>query len=105
MVGKRRVCGLMSVGMPPGLLIVSVYRPDIYEHALRSIGVARDLMIVLDRRVGERRQRVRPIGEHAISVERRRIDIDDQLRTSGWAFVSAKERDTLSAAVAARANQ
>jgi len=91
--------------MLPGLLIVSVYRPDIYEHALRSIGVARDLIIVLDRRVGERRQRVRPIGESAISAERRRIDIDDQLRTSGWAFVSAKERDTLSAAVAGRANQ
>jgi hypothetical protein len=91
--------------MLPGLLIVSVYRPDIYEHALRSIGVARDLIIVLDRRVGERRQRVRPIGEIAISAERRRIDIDDQLRTSGWAFVSAKERDTLSAAVAGRANQ
>jgi hypothetical protein len=91
--------------MLPGLLIVSVYRPDIYEHALRSIGVARDLIIVLDRRVGERRQRVRPIGESATSVERRRIDIDDQLRTSGWAFVSAKERDTLSVVVAARANQ
>ena len=88
--------------MLPGLLIVSVYRPDIYEHALRSIGVARDLIIVLDRRVGERRQRVRPIGEHAISVERRRVDIDDQLRTSGWAFVSAKERDTLGAASAQR---
>lgn len=91
--------------MLPGLLIVSVYRPDIYEHALRSIGVARDLIIVLDRRVGERRQRVRPIVENPISVERRRIDIEDQLRTSGWAFVSAKERDALSAAVAARATQ
>jgi len=91
--------------MLPGLLIVSVYRPDVYEHALRSIGVARDLIIVLDRRVGERRQRVRSIGDNTISVERRRIDIDDQLRTSGWAFVSAKERDTLSAAVAARATQ
>jgi len=91
--------------MLPGLLIISVYRPDIFEHALRSIGVARDLIIVLDRRVGERRLRVRQIGETAISVERRRIDIDDQLRTSGWAFVSAKERDTLSAAGTARTSQ
>ena len=84
--------------MSPGLLIVSVYRPDIYEDALRSIGAARDLLIVLDRRLGERRQRHRAMGERSVPVERRRIDIDDQLRTSGWAFVSAKERDTLSAA-------
>jgi len=91
--------------MLPGLLIVSVYRPDIYEDALRSIGVARDLIIVLDRRFGERRQRVRPTGESAAAVDRRRIDIDDQLRTSGWAFVSAKERDTLNAATARRLNQ
>ena len=85
--------------MPAGLLIVSVYRPDIYEHALRSIGVARDLFIVLDRRAGERRRRQRLTGERAAALDRRRIDIADQLRTSGWAFVSAKERDTLSAAV------
>jgi hypothetical protein len=88
--------------MAAGLLIVSVYRPDIYEDALRSIGVARDLIIVLDRRVGERRQRHRAAGERSMSAERRRIDIDDQLRTSGWAFVSAKERDTLGAAVTRR---
>jgi hypothetical protein len=88
--------------MSPGLLIVSVYRPDIYEDALRAIGVARDLIIVLDRRVGERRQRHRTTGERSVSIERRRIDIDDQLRTSGWAFVSAKERDTLGATATVR---
>jgi hypothetical protein len=85
--------------MPPGLLIVSVYRPDLYEDALRSIGVARDLVIVLDRRVGERRQQPRSPDAGCMRVDRRRIDIDDQLRTSGWAFVSARERQTLLAAV------
>ena len=35
-------------------------------------------------------------------IERRRIDIDDQLRTSGWAFVSTQERETLLAAVDAK---
>jgi len=92
----------MPVDMPPGLLIVSVYRPDIYENALRSIGIARDLIIVLDRRVGERRKRRRSTAAHAAPSDRRRIDIDDQLRTSGWAFVSAKERDALSAATGRR---
>jgi len=102
MAGKRKVCSLMPVDTMPGLLIISVYRPDIYENALRSIGVARDLIIVLDRRVGERRQRHRSTGQRAVPGDRRRIDIDDQLRTSGWAFVSAKERDTLSDAPARR---
>jgi hypothetical protein len=102
MVDKRKVGGLMSVDMRAGLLIVSVYRPDIYENALRSIGVARDLIIVLDRRVGERRQRYRSTGQRAVPRDRRRIDIDDQLRASGWAFVSAKEREALNAATALR---
>ena len=86
----------------PGLLIVSVYRPDLYEDALRSIGIARDLFIVLDRRVGERRRQVRASEEPPQRVERRRIDIDDQLRTSGWAFVSVQERETLIGAAAAQ---
>jgi len=86
----------------PGLLIVSVYRPDLYEDALRSIGVARDLFIVLDRRVGERRRHVRASEEPPQRLERRRIDIDDQLRTSGWAFVSAQEREALIAAAPAQ---
>ena len=90
--------------MTPGLLIVSVYRPDLYEDALRSIGVARDLIIVLDRRVGDRRQQPRTTST-SITRDRRRIDIDDQLRTSGWAFVSAKERDTLTNALAAQQSE
>ena len=92
----------MPVDVRPGLLIVSVYRPDIYENALRSIGVARDLIIVLDRRVGERRTRRRTAAERSRAADRRRIDIDDQLRTSGWAFVSAKERDAFDAAATGR---
>ena len=86
--------------MASGLLIVSVYRPDLYEDALRSIGAARDLFIVLDRRVGERRQHARTTEKVSLGVDRRRIDIADQLHTSGWAFVSAKERQTLTGATA-----
>ena len=86
----------------PGLLIISVYRPDLHDDALRSIGVAPDLLIVRDRRIGERRQQPRTPDAGGMRVDRRRIDIDDQLRTSGWAFVSPKEREAVRAAIASQ---
>jgi hypothetical protein len=86
--------------MDSGLLIVSVYRPDIYEEALGAIGMARDVSVVLDRRVGERRQRA--ADETSRYLDRRRLHLDDQLQTDGWAFVSRDERATLAAAVARR---
>jgi len=78
--------------MTPALFIVSVYRPDLYEAALEAVGCARDIEVVLDRRVGERRGLHRqPTGETA-SGERRRMEIDEQLRTDGWALVAAEAR-------------
>ena len=89
--------------MGPGLLIVSVYRPDLYEDALGAIGLARDVTVVLDRRVGERRRRA--LDATARYLDRRRLHLDEQLQTEGWAFVSRDERDALAAAVARRRGQ
>lgn len=72
--------------MLPGLLIISVYRPDLYEDALRAIGVASDVTVVLDRRVAERRRQVRT------DDDRRRRAVADQLRAHGWAWIPGKER-------------
>jgi hypothetical protein len=86
----------MISGVDPsqrGLLIISVYRPDLYEDALRSIGFARDLVIVLDRRVGERRRHDRAIAEGAIGGDRRRLRVDDQLSTAGWVLISDDDSD------------
>ena len=86
----------MSIDVDPsqrGLLIISVYRPDLYEDALRSIGLARDLIIVLDRRVGERRRHERATAEGSIRADRRRLRVDDQLRTAGWVLVSSDGAD------------
>lgn len=77
--------------MLPGLLIISVYRPDLYEDALQAIGVASDVTVVLDRRVGERRRRAR-VDERSISSDRRRRIVADQLRAHGWAWIPGKER-------------
>lgn len=77
---------------PPSLFIVSVYRPDLYDAALAAVGVARDVEVVLDRRVGERRRPERPGQTDADVNERRRLLIDEQLRGDGWALVSADAR-------------
>jgi hypothetical protein len=78
--------------MTPSLFIVSVYRPDLYEAALAAVGVARDVEVVLDRRVGERRGPERPGQDDADLSDRRRWAIDEQLRADGWALVSADAR-------------
>lgn len=81
-----------SSGMTPSLFIVSVYRPDLYSAALEAVGFARDVEVVLDRRVGDRRRPGRELIESADINERRRLRIEEQLRADGWALVSPDER-------------
>jgi hypothetical protein len=78
--------------MTPSLFIVSVYRPDLFDAALEAVGLAHDVEVVLDRRVGERRGPERLAGSEADLNERRRLQIEEQLRTDGWALVSADAR-------------
>jgi hypothetical protein len=80
--------------MKPSLFIVSVYRPDLYDAAVKAVGLADDVEVVLDRRVGERRGPGRPVTHDADFTERRRLQIEEQLRTDGWALVSAEARRT-----------
>lgn len=78
--------------MRPSLLIVSVYRPDLYDDAVRSIGVARDVEVVMDRRFGERRSEGRVMTDEEARKERRRMRIDEQLRTEGCVLIRSEER-------------
>ena len=80
--------------MTPSLFIVSVYRPDLYAAALAAVGLAQDVEVVVDRRVGERRAPGRPTHSDADLNDRRRLWIEEQLRTEGWALVSAEARNT-----------
>jgi hypothetical protein len=77
--------------MRPALFIVSVYRPDVYEAALGVVGIAQDVEVVLDRRVGERRSPER-VQQDWAPGERRRLPIDEQLRADGWVLVAADAR-------------
>ena len=75
---------------PSSLFIVSVYRPDLYEAALAAVGLARDVEVVLDRRVGQRRG---PDRRHDdLGNDRRRLMIDEHLRLDGCALISADAR-------------
>jgi hypothetical protein len=78
--------------MTPSLFIVSVYRPDLYAAALAAVGLAEDVEVVLDRRVGERRAPGRPAQSDADLNDRRRLWIEEQLRTEGCVLVSAEAR-------------
>jgi hypothetical protein len=78
--------------MRPALFIVSVYRPDVYEAALGVVGIAQDVEVVLDRRVGERRSPER-VQQDWAPGERRRLPIDEQLRADGWVLVAADARE------------
>jgi hypothetical protein len=80
--------------MRPSLLIVSVYRPDLYEDAVRSIGVARDVEVVMDRRFGERRSEARLMSEREARSDRRRMTIDEQLRAEGCVLIRGEERQS-----------
>ena len=82
--------------MTPALFIVSVYRPDLYEAALQAVGFAQDVEVVLDRRVGERRGSGRSADASSVDSDRRRMAIEEQLRTEGWALVAAEARDARS---------
>jgi hypothetical protein len=79
--------------MKPALFIVSVYRPDLYEAAVKAVGCASDVEVVLDRRVGERRGPERCHDAAVSERDRRRMAIEEQLRTDGWALVAPEARE------------
>ena len=71
--------------MPAILMIVARDRPDLYDRLRKEFGRDRAVAVVLDRRFGQRRSMgilVAPEQRHA---ERRRRDIEDDLRRLGWA--------------------
>jgi hypothetical protein len=69
--------------MPPRLCIVSVYRPDVLEEAVNALSLGQNIAVIVDRRVGERRAASRDWSAR----ERRWYDIEEELRTVGYALV------------------
>jgi hypothetical protein len=73
--------------MKPVLCIVSVYRPDVMDHAQRAFVGLDNVEVFMDRRVGERRNPDRVSQDESRRKERRRSSIDERLRLNGYAFV------------------
>jgi hypothetical protein len=73
--------------MPSLLMIVSRERPALYEHLRTEFQGDRGIAVVLDRRFGERRRLSEPATPEQRRADRRRQDVDQQLRRLGWATV------------------
>jgi hypothetical protein len=80
--------------MKPLMCIISVYRPDLVHQAVHALGALGNLRIFTDRRVGERRRPDRTQAGRSPANDRRRRNIDSQLRTDGFAVVPGEQDET-----------
>jgi hypothetical protein len=67
------------------LMIVARDRDDLYERLRKEFANERAVAVVLDRRLGQRRRASLTVTEEQRRAERRRRDIDNDLRRLGWA--------------------
>ena len=67
------------------LMIVARDRTELYERLRQEFLNDEAVTVLFDRRVGERRAACEPITEEQRRADRRRRDIDDDLRRHGWA--------------------
>jgi class 3 adenylate cyclase len=82
-----RRCGeeMMQIGE---IFIVARYNPQLYEYLQREFSHDARIRIVMDRRVGERRQRTEAAsGERRQSDRRQHVDVDAHLRERGVVIV------------------
>ena len=73
----------------PVLMIVARDRETLYERLCGEFAGDNAVIVVLDRRFGERRSRVLPVASDQRQGERRQRQIEEQLRRLGWATVRA----------------
>jgi hypothetical protein len=67
------------------LMIVARDRTELYERLRQEFQNDRAVAVVLDRRFGQRRCARLSVTAEQRCAERRRRDIDDDLRRLGWA--------------------
>lgn len=71
------------------LLIVPRDRPDLYEYLKRQFSEVENFEVLLDRRLGERRQRAEPHEPERRRAERRRRP--ESYRRSDWFVIARQE--------------
>jgi hypothetical protein len=76
--------------MPVQLFIVARRYPELYEYLSTRFADDPTVAVVLDRRLGPRRRRAQPAAAERRHTERRaRPDVDEQLRATSLAVVTA----------------
>ncbi len=74
------------------LFIVARGNPVLYEDLAQQFAHEKNVEIILDRRLGERRQRVQAHAFERRRAERRRQPgLDDELRSHGFVFIRCED--------------
>jgi hypothetical protein len=74
--------------MATDLLIVSRQQPSLYDYLKEDFADDDSVHVVLDRRFGERRRTLAPVGADRRQAQRRRYpDLRDKLASLGFAVV------------------
>jgi hypothetical protein len=80
--------------MPREIFIVARDRPDLYRYLSQTFADAENVQVIWDRRGGDRRATSNPHIVAGRSLERRhgerrhRANVEHELRTVGYAFIS-----------------
>jgi hypothetical protein len=65
------------------ICIVSAYRPDLLDEARHALSLGQNIEVIVDRRIGDRRL----VARDTSGTDRRRRNIEDELRAEGYAIV------------------
>ena len=70
------------------LFVVARYNPQLYDYLQREFSHEERIRIIMDRRVGDRRQQADAApGERRQSARRRQQDVDANLRERGFVIL------------------
>jgi hypothetical protein len=76
--------------MPREIFIVARDRPDLYRYLSQTFADAENVVVIWDRRAGERRANTNSghVPERRHAERRRRAAVDEELRAVGYAFLT-----------------
>jgi hypothetical protein len=73
------------------LIVVAREEPDLFDYIRRDQFGDDSVVVISDRRQGDRRRAPRDVDHDRRRTDRRRCDIQDLLRVHGWGEVSLSD--------------
>ena len=73
------------------LIVVAREEPDLFDYIWRDQFGDDNVVVISDRRQGDRRRSPRDVDHDRRHTDRRQCDIDDLLRVHGWGEVALPE--------------